>query len=423
MLIAQDKADIILRVLADRMDFQAPATVEDAPAATTRTKAAHWAAMKSQGFARDDSGFWIRDGLAVVPVIGTLVQRGGHIGYSGMTSYDAIESMIGTAHAAGNVDRVLLEIDSPGGEVAGAFDLADRIRALNQDKPVTAVASELAASAGYLLASAAGEVVVARSGYTGSIGVVTAHMDASAELEKKGRAVTLIYAGKHKVDGNPYQALAKDVQARIQADVDRLYTLFVDSVARYRGLDAQAIRDTEAAVFMGEQALEHSLVDRVGSFSAELERARTQRTSRRVFSSPSMESPMDEEQKPALVATQAQLDQAKATAHAEGIKAGAKAERTRINAILGHEAAEGRSDMASHMAFETDMTAEAATALLAKAPKAGATGGGLAAAMAAAGTAGVTDADDSTGAELDAPVIDAQAIYKSRNAAARGAAH
>jgi ClpP class serine protease len=123
--------------------------------------------------------------------------------------------------------------------------------------------SDLAASAAYLLASAATSITVTETGQVGSIGVVLRHLDVSEALSKQGVKVTHIHAGAHKVDGNPYEPLPDSVRAQLQQDVNHYYDLFVNAVATYRGIDPITVRATEAKMFVAERALELGLIDQI----------------------------------------------------------------------------------------------------------------------------------------------------------------
>jgi ClpP class serine protease len=152
----------------------------------------------------EDRPFALIDGIAVIEIAGTLVHRGAWIGQSsGLTSYEGIAVQIDAAVTDPQVRGIALEIDSFGGEVAGAFDLADRIRKAREIKPVHAFVAEHALSAGYALASQADHITLPRTGAVGSIGVVTLHTEMSGMLEQKGVTVTLVHAGAHKTDANP----------------------------------------------------------------------------------------------------------------------------------------------------------------------------------------------------------------------------
>ena len=180
--------------------------------------------------------FGLIDSIALVEITGTLVHRGAWIGQSsGLTSYEGIAAQIDAAIADPTVRGIALEIDSFGGEVAGAFDLADRIRAARDIKPVRAFVAEHALSAGYALASQASHITLPRTGAVGSIGVVTLHTEMSGMLEQKGVTVTLVHAGAHKTDANPYEPLPEAIRVRMQGELEGLRTLFAQTVAAGRG--------------------------------------------------------------------------------------------------------------------------------------------------------------------------------------------
>lgn len=210
--------------------------------------------------------FAVVDGIAVIEIAGTLVHRGAWIGQSsGLTSYEGIAAQLHAALADPAIRGIALDIDSFGGEVAGAFDLADRIRAARAQKPVHAFVADHALSAAYALASQADRIILPRTGAVGSIGVVAMHSDMSGALDQKGIAVTLIHAGARKVDANPYQPLPETVRARIAGELEDLRQLFAETVAEGRGrrLDTLRALSTEAAVFRGEAAVFAGLADEV----------------------------------------------------------------------------------------------------------------------------------------------------------------
>ena len=208
--------------------------------------------------------FALVDGIAVIEIAGTLVHRGAWIGQSsGLTSYEGIAAQLQAALADPGVRGIALDIDSFGGEVAGAFDLADRIRAARTQKPVHAFVAEHALSAGYVLASQADRIILPRTGAVGSIGVVALHTDMSGALDQKGIGVTLIHAGAHKVDANPYQPLPDVVHDQMQRELEVVRFLFAETVAAGRGdrLTHASALATEAAVFRGSDAIAAGLAD------------------------------------------------------------------------------------------------------------------------------------------------------------------
>jgi signal peptide peptidase SppA len=254
------------RITGQEITFQGlEAEAEDQAAAALPARASLFGNDLAQRHQRNGSQpFALVDGIAVIEIAGTLVHRGAWIGQSsGLTSYEGIAAQLQAALADPGVRGIALDIDSFGGEVAGAFDLADRIRAARQMKPVYAFIAEHALSAGYVLASQADRIILPRTGVVGSIGVVALHTDMSGALDQKGIAVTLIHAGVHKIDANPYQPLPEAVHDQMQRELEVVRFLFAETVAAGRGdrLSQTAALATEAAVFRGADAIAAGLAD------------------------------------------------------------------------------------------------------------------------------------------------------------------
>ncbi|HEY3909457.1 MAG TPA: S49 family peptidase [Stellaceae bacterium] len=210
----------------------------------------------------DACGYQVISGVAVIGVQGSLAQRQrGLQPISGMTGYNAIRLNFVTALEDPEVRAIAFDIDSPGGDVAGLFDLTDEIYAARGRKPVWALLNESACSAAYALAAATDKIVIPRTGYAGSIGVLLLHADLSRVLEGAGITVSIIQFGARKADGQPSIPLSDPARAALQADVDAIGELFVQSVALYRGLSTARIRATEAAVFLGGAGRAPGLVD------------------------------------------------------------------------------------------------------------------------------------------------------------------
>jgi len=247
LAIHRPKLDVILAVLGPRVgmtDLAAPSGFT-APTRSTATPTS---------------------GVAVIPIHGTLVRRTvGLEAESGLSSYTQLAAQLDAALTNPEVAAILLDIDSPGGESGGVFDLADRIRAATQVKPVWAVANDMAFSAAYALASAASRVFVSRTGGVGSIGVIAMHVDQSEKDAQDGVRYTAVFAGERKNDLNPHAPITNEAHAFLQAEVDRIYGLFVETVARNRGLDVTAVRKTEAGLFFGQAALAIGLADAIGT--------------------------------------------------------------------------------------------------------------------------------------------------------------
>jgi signal peptide peptidase SppA len=326
--------------------------------------------------ARDKSYVVTDGGVAIIPVIGTLVQRSSWMdAASGMTGYGQIGAQLDEALADPDVKGILLEIDSGGGEANGVFDLADRIFEAREQKPVWAIANEQAYSAAYAIASSAEKLFMPRTAGVGSVGVIALHVDQSGKNEKTGLVYTAIHAGAKKNDLSRHAPLSDGARADLQAEIDRLYGLFTDTVARNRGLEAAAVRATEAGLLNPEQAVATGFADGIATFAevvAQLEdevAPKTQQffpTTAR-YAGLSKEARMKPETQ-AQAAGTAELQFDPAPHLAQGRKEGALAERTRIAGILGSDEAKGREAMASTFALETDMDPETAKKLLAKSP-------------------------------------------------------
>ncbi|HHN8289208.1 S49 family peptidase [Morganella morganii subsp. morganii] len=216
--------------------------------------------------ARKDSGYDVLEGIAVIPVYGTLVQKLGTLRpYSGMTGYDGIRRVFLTAVNDPEVKGICLDIDSPGGEVAGCFDLVDLIYAERGKKPIHAILSENAFSAAYAIASAADKIYVPRTGGVGSVGVIVIHCDWSQHIKDDGLKVSIITYGNRKAESNPYVALSDEAKAAIQHDVDEMGRLFVSTVSRNRGLSETVIRNTQAACYLAAEGVQMGLADVVAS--------------------------------------------------------------------------------------------------------------------------------------------------------------
>lgn len=216
--------------------------------------------------ARKDSGYDVLEGIAIIPVYDTLVQKLGTLRpYSGMTGYDGIRRVFLTAINDPEVKGICLDIDSPGGEVAGCFDLVDLIYAERGKKPIHAILSENAFSAAYAIASAADRIYVPRTGGVGSVGVIVIHCDWSQRIKDDGLKVSIITYGNRKAESNPYVALSDEAKAAIQHDVDEMGRLFVSTVSRNRGLSETVIRNTQAACYLAAEGVQMGLADVVAS--------------------------------------------------------------------------------------------------------------------------------------------------------------
>lgn len=274
LLIDGAKANTILSAIGERL---AEGGVSLAPGFATVDHVAFDPARTSMGRLGDRLGrAYDREGMApydmvgsvaIIPIEGTLVHKGAYVGMSsGRTSYQGIQTQVARAARDDRVLGVVFEVDSFGGEAAGAFETADMIARLSAAKPTMAILTDFALSAGYLMAAASRQVVMPEAGAAGSIGAVTLHADMSQKLEKEGIRVTVLNAGARKADGNPFSPLAPDVAARMLARLEAGRQTFAAAVGRYRGkrFTKDAALATEADSYTGSEAVGMGLADALG---------------------------------------------------------------------------------------------------------------------------------------------------------------
>ncbi|WP_336810842.1 S49 family peptidase [Bosea sp. MMO-172] len=214
-----------------------------------------------------------QDGTSIITIVGELVNRGAWIGASsGLVSYEGISHQLAAATADPMTRTILLDCESPGGEAVGAFECAAAVRKAAAVKPVVAIVNGMACSAMYAIVSGATRIVTTPTGLSGSIGVVMMHLDYSQLLAAIGIEPTFIFAGDHKVDGNPYEPLPQAVRADFKREIDAFYDLFLQTVSAGRGarLTAQKAKATQAKVLMGEAAVKAGLADEMMTFDEAL---------------------------------------------------------------------------------------------------------------------------------------------------------
>lgn len=210
--------------------------------------------------------------IEVIRIFGTLVHRSGWMdAESGLTSYDTIRKQFQAALNSAEVAGILLHLDSNGGEGAGLFALADEIYNARGIKPIHAFVDERAYSAGYALASACSVIHLAATGGAGSIGVIAQHMDQSEWNKKTGLSFTPVFAGARKNDFSPHQPLSEKALEVLNEIVQDGYTLFTTTVARNRNLSINAVRDTEAGLYMGVKAIAAGLADGIKTWDQAVE--------------------------------------------------------------------------------------------------------------------------------------------------------
>lgn len=332
---------------------------------------------------RSDRGYRVVDGVAVLGIGGALVHRTRiEADSTVLLGYNDVAADLEEAMNHPDIHAVLQVYDSPGGEVAGAFEYAQRAFALRGKKPMLAIADSMAASAAYLGASAADELVLTTTGYAGSIGVVMRHVDLSQALALEGVAVTHIFAGARKVDGNAFEPLPDAVRAQLQGEMNDLYDEFINAVALQRKMAPDAVRKTQAAMYRGVAAIAAGLADRISTTDQLITELAAQRV-RSYPAGPSARSTANDNHKGSTMsgnttpggpipANSAPASASFTQADVDGARAqGAAAERARVGAILTHQGAATNMALAIQC-VNTGLSAEQANGILGVAPVAAA---------------------------------------------------
>jgi len=326
------------------------------------------------------------DRLGVRNGVGILTARGPMFRYanlfteiSGATSYDTLRTDLQAALDSKDIRSIALNIDSPGGEVNGASELAQAIFDARKVKPVVAYVGGFGASAAYWLASAASEIVIADTAVLGSIGVKAAVRDTRKTEESRGVRQHEFISSQSPFKSRMADLDSEDGRARIQRLVDSQAQVFVEAVARYRGIAADDVIEKFGAgdVKVGSRAVAAGMADRLGSFEeviADLSRGSRRSSSKRSRS-------MSEQTTGAPAADTAGSDyidleqhkaacaKAREAGKAEGLAEGAKAANDRMSAIVGDEKIKGRADTAMSLALKSpDMKAEDVVAFVAGLP-------------------------------------------------------
>ena len=303
----------------------------------------------------------MRDGIAVLPVVGPLFRYANlFTQVSGASSYELLAKDFTQAVENPDVKAIVLNIDSPGGEVNGCAEFADMIHEARGAKPIIAYASGDAASGAYWIAAAADEIVVSKTSALGSIGVVGVYRG------NKGEDAVEVVSSQ-----SPYKRLDPDTddgRARLQKRIDAMADVFVDAVAKYRGVASSHVQNHYGSgdVFIGDAAVKQGLADRIGSFEkllSEISGNPVSEPSPHSINPNQQEKSMDDIQslREAYPDLTASLEQ-------DAVKQGVATERSRVQGILSHDEANARTLLAQHLAFETDMEVEAAVSVLSKAP-------------------------------------------------------
>jgi len=224
----------------------------------------------------------IKGKIALLPLVGTISQRIGSMNHiSGGVSTDEFGAWFDAAVADNEIGAIVIDTDSPGGNVFGVQELSQKIFDARGSKPIIATVNSLMASAAYWIGSAADEIVITPSGEVGSIGVIAVHTEDSKAEEQAGFKTTVMTAGKFKGEGNPFEPLTEEAKTSIEGRLQDFYGQFVSDVARNRGVNKSEVINGfgQGRVVGADAAVEMGMVDRIATFQSVIERlAGTPRT-------------------------------------------------------------------------------------------------------------------------------------------------
>lgn len=204
-----------------------------------------------------------RDGVAIVPINGPIARHANLFSaISGATSIELLARDFAAALNNAAVRAILLQMDTPGGEVNGVAEFADQVYAARGKKPIYAYVGGLCASAGYWIASAADAIICDQTALLGSIGVIAAVPDPAYDS-----AGDVVFVSSQSPKKRP-DPTTDEGKSDIQTTIDSLAQIFVETVARNRGVDADTVLTSfgQGGVFVGKEAVTAGLADRLGSF-------------------------------------------------------------------------------------------------------------------------------------------------------------
>lgn len=303
----------------------------------------------------------MRDDIAILDVSGPLFKRANlFVRVSGATSYEIAARDLQVALDDPSCTGIILNVDSPGGDVSGCDELAASIFEARKVKPITAYVSGMAASGAYWIAAAAERVVVSDAAQLGSIGVVFGMTDRSKANEKRG-VEHIEFVSSQSPAKRPDRD-TEEGRSQIQKRVDDLADVFISAVAKYRGVTPETVIQEFGAggVEIGANAVALGMADEVGQFEATLAALSKRGKNRR--SPRSTGDFFMSDTNPGAAENENQVDVAKIeAAAAEKAKTEAQA---RIKAILASDEGKSLPTLASHYAYDTDVTADDAIAAM-----------------------------------------------------------
>jgi signal peptide peptidase SppA len=204
--------------------------------------------------------------LTVIPVHGILVPRRFAIeACDEMMSYELLRTQLTQALNDDGVSEIVLDVNSGGGNAQGAFEIAEFIYQSRDIKPIRCIVNFNAFSGAYLIAAACSEIIVSDTSGVGSIGTYLKRLDLTQYYQDQGVKMHTFYRGARKIDCHPDTELSEEERANIETNMESTYQKFINAVAKYRNMTAEAVIATEADCFEGQQGIDLGLADRMAT--------------------------------------------------------------------------------------------------------------------------------------------------------------
>lgn len=227
---------------------------------------------------RAKSNQTIGGGIAVLELSGIIAPKASMVDEisGGTASLQDFGKQLDEAVADNSIGAIILNFDTPGGNVVMTPETAAKVLAARNSKPVFGFVSGMCASAGYWIGSACTELYATQSATVGSIGVYTAHVDESAHMAKEGYAMEYISAGTYKVEGNSLGPLGDEARAFTQSQINDFYGMFTSAVAKGRNVPVASVRDGfgQGRCLLAKPSLDAGMIDGICSFEDVVAKAR-----------------------------------------------------------------------------------------------------------------------------------------------------
>lgn len=315
--------------------------------------------------------------VSVLPIHGSLSHRSSWFDLG----YETVKGWVYEALENDQVEGIVFEHASGGGEISGLFDFCDFVREASAVKPIWSVVNEHSMSADYCIAAATNRIIAPQSASVGSMGVVMAHMDVSEQMKEHGVKITLVHKGANKVLGNPYEPLSEGVKKALEDSLQAPYDHMIGQISGHLNIDEQELKNTEASIYSSSDALKKGLVHEIMSADDAIQAFSESLSNEQTIIGGTALKPIKKEG--TSDENFAEIEAAYKSGQADGKKEAeddmeslideeadkkAKAEIERREKIVGSKEAEGREDLANHL-YEKGETVEDALKTLAFSPK------------------------------------------------------